>query len=90
MTGTVLATMLDVAVPVAIEEVRDWDPRRRLVYASEHADVIASRGDDLIFGARKAGETGKLFATLARCLACLAFQPGGVEFNGRRWVAADA
>lgn len=87
MNGLMLG-MLDLAVPVAIEEVRQWTPEQRIAYCHEHADVIASQSDTLMFGGKK-GEPARLFAVLARALACLAFQPGGVRnFAGRRWDAS--
>lgn len=83
-----LLISLDVAVPVAIEEVRSWTPDQRLAYCHEHADTIASRSDDLMYGSKRKGEVAKLFGILARALACLAYQPGGVrDFCGRRWNA---
>lgn len=82
-----LAITLDVAVPIAIEEVRSWTPEERVTYARTHADDIASHGDDLMFGGRK-GEAARLFAILARCFACMAYQPGGVRFADRRWEAS--
>lgn len=84
-----LMLSLEVAVPLAIDEVRTWTPEERVAYCRQHADVIASRGDDLMFGSKKKGETGKLLVVLARCLACLAFSPGGVEFAGMRWEVVD-
>lgn len=80
-----LMLSLEVAVPLAIDEVRTWTPEERLAYCRQHADVIASRGDDLMFRSSKKGETGRLFAILARCLACLSFMPGGVTFATLRW-----
>lgn len=83
----IMLDMLDLAVPVAIEEVRHWTPERRLEYCHANADIIASQSDTLMFGGKK-GEPARLFAILARALACLAFQPGGVRnFAGRRWEA---
>lgn len=84
-----LPAALDAAVPLAIEEVRTWTVEERVAYCRAHAIDIASRSDVLQFGAGKGrkgeGEAAELFAILARCLACLAFQPGGVKFAERRW-----
>jgi hypothetical protein len=78
---------LQTAVPLHIEEVRKWTPEQRIAYCHEHADTIASRSDDLMYGSRKKGEVAKLFNVLARALACLAFQPGGARFGELRWEA---
>lgn len=88
--STLLADMLALAVPMAIEEVRPWTPEQRIAYCHEHADIIASQSDTLQFGGKK-GEPARLFAILARALACLAYQPGGVRgFMGYRWEAAPS
>lgn len=80
-----LGPMLELAVPIAIQEVIPWGPDRRIAYCQAHAQDIASRSDVLMFGGKR-GEAGKLFGILARCLACLAFQPGGVRFAGAHWA----
>lgn len=85
--SALLADMLGLAVPIAIEEVRFWTPEQRIAYCHEHAATISERSDTLQFGGKK-GEAGKLFAIVARALACLAYQPGGVRgFMGYRWEA---
>lgn len=81
-----LLLTLDLAVPLAIEEVRSWSEEQRLAYCHEHAQEIASRSDVLMFGGKK-GEAAALFNILARSLACLAYSPGGVRFHGRHWRA---
>lgn len=81
-----LVLTLDLAVPIAIEEVRAWTPEQRHAYCHEHAQEIAHRSDVLMFGGKK-GEAAKLFAVLARALGCLAYAPGGVKFAGRHWQA---
>lgn len=81
-----LVLTLDVAVPIAIEEVRAWSPEQRVAYCHAHAQDIASRSDVLMFGGKK-GEAAALFGVLARSLACMAFQPGGVKFARRHWIA---
>ncbi len=82
-----LPIMLEMAVPLHIEEVRRWTVEQRHAFCREHAQDIASRSDVLMFGGKK-GEAAKLFNILARALACLAFQPGGVRnFMGLSWDA---
>ena len=83
-----LTACLAVAVPLHIEIVRKWAPEARIAWCHAHADVVASKSDDLLFGTKKKGEAAQLFNQLARTLACLAFQPGGVrDFQGLSWVA---
>lgn len=84
-----LLIALDLAVLLAIEDVRGWTPEQRIAYCHEHAQVVAERSDDLMYGSSKKGETARIFAVLARALACLAYAPGGVRFAGRRWVAGQ-
>lgn len=84
-----LPLMLEMAVPLHIAEVRRWTPEQRIAFCREHAQDIASRSDVLMFGSKKKGEAAQLFNILARALACLAFQPGGVRsFMGLSWDAS--
>lgn len=84
-TDTMLMTMLEVAVPMQVDAVRSWTPDERIAYCHAHADTIASRADDLMFGSKKRGATAELFNVTARALACMSFQPGGVKLAGRHW-----
>ena len=89
MTSVLLGLSLCTVVPLAIDEVAAWTPDQRLAYCHDHADVIASRSDVLMFGGKR-GEAAEVFAVLARALACLAYQPGGVVFAGTRWEATPS
>lgn len=77
-----LLSTLAVAVPMHIARMRDWSTERRAAAAQVDADVIASHGDDLLFGGR---HTAAAFNSLARALALLADRPGGVGFAGQHW-----
>lgn len=79
-----LRVSLQVAVPLWIVDVRDWTPEQRMGAALGYADVIAAHGDDLQYGGR---HTTDAFNSLARGLACCAYQPGGVTFLGDHWEA---
>jgi hypothetical protein len=81
-----LATTLEVAVPLRIAEYRAQgathiheDVRRQLV------EMIAAHGDDIIYKSKKPGGTADAFNALARALALLSFAPGGVTFLGIHW-----
>jgi hypothetical protein len=84
-----LATMLQVAVPLHIHELKakggpsDAD----LKAATAFGQVLAETGDVLIFGSRKPGETADLFNRTARAIAVLAFCPGGVRLFGCHFEA---
>lgn len=86
-TVFVLMLSLEAAVPLWIEEFRGLTFEEREKIAHEASDIIASKGDVLQFRAKKKGETAKAFNALARGLAVLAYAPGGVTFNGRKWEA---
>lgn len=87
VSAETLKTALLCAVPLWIEELRQrsWDDL--CVIARESAQVIAEKGDIIMFRSPKKGESGKAFNALARGLACLAFAPGGVKFLGLHWEA---
>jgi hypothetical protein len=64
-----LSLALQVAVPVAIEELRSWTPEARQAEAAGWADIIASHGDDIMHRrGRGSGSTAEAFAALARGL----------------------
>ena len=78
----VLMLTLDLAMPIAILQMRDWTPRQRETARAADVDMVASHGDDLLFGGRNCTAA---FAAAARGLALLADAPGGVDFAGRHW-----
>lgn len=77
---------LEVAIPMQIGAVSGWTAQERIDYARKHADYIAEKTDVLDRGG-KPGDRSAVFNVVARVLACLAHQPGGVEFGGVRWFA---
>lgn len=84
----VLVLTLLVAVPLRIAELQRLrgETRARQVrwWAREAAGVVAHQGDMLQFGG-KPGQAAMVFNHLARGLAALAHQPGGVSFAGTHW-----
>ena len=82
-----LPLMLPGLVEIAILIVSDWTPDRRIEYARSRAQTIAEKSDVLMFGSKKNGEAGQLIAELAKVVACLSFQPGGVTLFGHLWQA---
>jgi hypothetical protein len=82
LTGT-----LAVAVPLWIERYRHVDPEDAQRRSQVCLDVIASRGDQILYRSEKKGGTAVAFNHLAEALAILAFSPGGVTFAGQHWEA---
>ena len=85
-----LDVALQAAVPLRIRELRKQPlssvlNQKRL---KELGDVIAYRGDNIMFGSKKAGQAEDAFNKLAEALARLAFAQGGVTFNGVHYEAA--
>lgn len=54
--------------------------------AINSAEIIAVHSDVLMYD-NQSGEAVKIFARLARAVAVLAFQPGGVEIFGQKYEA---
>ncbi len=85
----ILPIALSAAVPLWIYEIyersgptaEDWQ------WLRAQGRVLAERGDVLLFGSPRAGETAELFNTLAKVLAILSFLPGGVPFGKERFDA---
>jgi hypothetical protein len=80
--GPLLLDALAMAVPLEIAQLR-WagsDYRAWLAHSA-----IAEGGDDLLYGGPRCAAS---FGRLARGLALLAYQPGGVAFGPLHWCAA--
>lgn len=62
-------------------------------YLPRHArngQLIAERGDIILYRSKKKGETAKMMNVLTESLALLAFQPGGVTFGAMHFQACTA
>jgi len=81
---TVLMETLDLAVPLWIAELQAGrvSPTR-----SDLAVALGMLGDVLQYGSKRTGPVEVGFNALAKGLALLAMQPGGVTFRGRAWIA---
>jgi hypothetical protein len=84
-----LTATLELAVPIRIWELRDRTPEQRARIAKRCAQVVAERGDALMFGGKK-GTAAAAFNALAEGLAVAAYQPGGVSFAGQYWCTDHA
>ena len=51
------------------------------------ADLLAERGDVLLFGGGKKGEVNTIFNRLAKAIAAMSFLPGGIRIFGCHWEA---
>lgn len=85
-----LVIALEAAVPLHIIELSNRTPEQRAAIAQRSADEVACRGDILQFGSKKRGAVADVFNHLARGIAVLAFQPGGVTFAGHHWCTSHA
>lgn len=83
-TEDLLGPMLDLAVRLEIERMRDWTFEQRDRIARDGALLAVHNADNLLYGGRACGES---FAIIARGLAHLAYAPGGVRFRGYHWQA---
>lgn len=73
---------LAVAVPMWIQRVRSWSPERRRTESESAAQIVAEKGDVLMYSGKGCAEA---FNGLAKGLAILSFAPGGVKFCDERW-----
>jgi hypothetical protein len=96
-TRGLLLLTLELAVPMWIELVRELPAEAKVERCRQLVDVIASRGDVLMFrtparprSPHEGDRTGTagVFNALAETLGILAHAPGGVTFSGRHWEAA--
>lgn len=77
-----LLVALEAAVPLHILDQRTWTAAARQAAASEAATIVGSHGDALQYGGKHCAEA---FNALARGIALLARQAGGVTFHGVHW-----
>jgi hypothetical protein len=82
-----LQAALSAAVPlnIAVFQMRPWTELEQL--AKEAAQVVAEKGDRILFRSKKRGETAAAFNKLAEGIAVLAFAPGGVKVFGLHFEA---
>lgn len=83
-----LLPALAMAVPFEIEKLMaHGGPLEHEVEPAIAGGLEAmEKGDILLFGGKK-GEAARYFAQLARVIAVLAFQPGGITVFGQSYVA---
>lgn len=80
---------LQAAVPLWIHQLgqyhHDTRDRIRARWAAQAVEDVAYRGDVLQYGSKRRGEAAAAFNSLARGLAAMAYQPGGVTAFGEHW-----
>lgn len=84
---TLLRMTLLAAVPLWIAKMRSFDDQQRSNRAAVCGQVVAEKGDLLMFKSKKKGGTAEVFNRLAEGLACAAYSPGGVKFAGLHFEA---
>lgn len=87
VNNELLKISLSAAVPLWIERLKEQPYEQLIKRAGECGQIIAEKGDMLMFKSSKRGETARAFNALAEALAILAFSPGGVTFVGLHFEA---
>lgn len=79
-----LVSVLQVAVPLWIDELRQRADLGEYISAAAPAisQLIAERGDRLLYRSKREGETAEVFNRFAEGIALLSFVPGGVTIFG--------
>jgi hypothetical protein len=87
-----LRALLRIAVPRYIENLRasGGPTADDFAHAQESGARLAAKGDILLFGSNRVGETADLFNRVAQSIAVLAFVPGGVTLFNTHWNANSA
>jgi hypothetical protein len=78
----ILRSMLGVAVPLWIAQLKQWPLDEVLSKTGQMASVVAHNGDALFHPTNK---TAEVFNMLAEGIAVLSFVPGGVTAFGDHW-----
>jgi hypothetical protein len=84
---SLLSSILQLAVPLWIDQLKSagWD--YILQRAKVCSQIVAEKGDIILFKSSKKGESAAAFNALAEGIACIAFVPGGVNVFGDHWEA---
>jgi len=85
-----LADALVAAVPIwhhDLELPATLDEHMKTV--GEIADLLATKGDILLYGGGKKGEVAEAFNALAKGIAVLSCVPNGIEAFGYRWIGGQ-
>ena len=82
-----LSSALSAAVPLYIDELKKkgGPDETDFKQATELSKILGERGDVLLFGSKKKGETAEMFNGVAKALGVLSFVPGGVTLFGSHW-----
>lgn len=83
----VLSLTLLAAVPLWIEDLKRLPFSDVCKLAQDCAQMIAEKGDVLMFGSKTKGEQAAAFNSVAKGIAALSFVPGGVKIFGSHWEA---
>jgi len=78
-----LLSFIEAMVPLRIYDIKrrqGWITDYDVTWARGQVDVIASGGDAILYYVK--GTSGKTISTMCKCLAILAFCPGGITFAG--------
>ena len=82
-----LAVSLLAAVPLRIMAIKERGGLNEgdIARARQIGQLIAEKGDILLFGGGKKGESAHLHSELAEGIAILSFAPGGVRVFDQHW-----
>ena len=87
MSQFLLKLSLEAAVPLWIDKLQKQPWSTVMARKDEAAQIIAEKGDIILYRSKKVGETAKAFNSLAEGVAILAFAPGGVKVFGLHFEA---
>ena len=85
MANRLLTSTLTLAVPLEMARLADLTPEQRRADVTSAGRAIGTYGDVLLYGGGRG--IPSVFATVAKALAVLAYQPGGVTFDGVHFCA---
>lgn len=84
-------SFVEAMVPLRIYDIRHtqgWIADYDVKWAKAQVDIIASGGDAILYYVKNT--SGKSMGVLCKCLAILAFLPGGITFAGLHFEVKEA
>jgi hypothetical protein len=89
LTPPHLMPMLELSVRMRLSELKltTWEEQIQAGRHQELAQIIAEKGDTIMFRGKKKGESAAAFNALAESIAMACLVPGGIRFMGYWWTA---
>ena len=87
-TRVLLGASLAASVPFRILDIERsyWSWKHLIAEAARCAQIVAEKGDVILYRSKTKGATAAAFNALSMGVACAAFSPGGIKLFGEHFI----